>query len=355
MTSKILPILLCLLSVNIAAQNEVTALTSLRSMLEGQAPQSFKKAVLTVENVFLAQPIEENDWNYAINSMVKLTKTYAKNTVLTGYKGSDSSVVKLSGSLFKVMTDTVRVIHEKDTLQLMPFQYDFEDIFGSKDWTKMFVSKLLATHKGNCHSMPYLYKIVCEELAVPCHLSLAPNHIYIKQFAQNVGWFNTELTSGAFPIDAWLMASGFISLEAVQKGTYMDTLSQKESIALCVVDLAKGYQRKYPTSDGNFIITACDLALTHYPKCLNALILKAETLKKQFEQIQKQQNVKQAKDILHLPEAKTIYTEMNRLYAQIHKLGFRSIPESVYREWLFSLQTQKEKYQDKKVSELRKN
>jgi len=33
-------------------------------------------------------------------------------------------------------------------------------------------------------------------------LSLAPNHIYIKNYSEKIGWYNTELTSATFPTDA---------------------------------------------------------------------------------------------------------------------------------------------------------
>jgi hypothetical protein len=46
-----------------------------------------------------------------------------------------------------------------------------------------------------------------------------------------------------FPIDAWLMASGFIHLSSIQNAIYMDTLSTKQSIAACMVDLAQGYEK----------------------------------------------------------------------------------------------------------------
>ena len=118
---------------------------------------------------------------------------------------------------------------------------------------------------------------MCDEWQIPCYMALAPNHIYIKLFTEKTGWFNTELTSASFPIDEWLMASGYINIEAIQNGIYMDTLSEKQSLALCILDLAKGYDRTYPINDGAFIVKCCDLALTHYPKSLNARILKAET------------------------------------------------------------------------------
>ena len=79
----------------------------------------------------------------------------------------------------------------------------------------------MATRKGNCHSLPFLYKILAEELGAKANLALAPNHIYIKHWNEKDGWYNTELTSGIFPIDSWLMASGYIHLDAVANKLYM--------------------------------------------------------------------------------------------------------------------------------------
>jgi hypothetical protein len=59
--------------------------------------------------------------------------------------------------------------------------------------------------------MPYLYKILAEELGVDANLALAPNHVYIKHRIKAVGWYNTELTSGIFPEDGWLMASSEVA------------------------------------------------------------------------------------------------------------------------------------------------
>jgi len=61
-----------------------------------------------------------------------------------------------------------------------PYVYDFDDFMGDKDWTKQFVTKLMRTHTGNCHSLPYLYKILCEEIGAKASLVLGPNHVYIK-------------------------------------------------------------------------------------------------------------------------------------------------------------------------------
>jgi hypothetical protein len=182
-------------------------------------------------------------------------------------------------------------------------------------------------------------------------LALAPNHIYIKHRSEKIGWYNTELTSGSFPTDAWLMASGYITLEAIQNGIYMEALDDKKCITLCVYDLAKGYDRKYPDNDGSFINQCCDLALEYFPNFINALILKAETKKRQFEQLAKKTNITPSQ-LKQQKEGKVLWDDMNSLYAQIHKLGYRAMPEKMYVDWLTSLKKERKKYSNKQASEI---
>lgn len=323
---------------------------------EFQVPKpSFTKIVFIVENAYLESPVEISKANHQISLISNIAKTIAAKLKLN-YEGSDYRSILLYASIFTALTDSLYISYNDELLyrQILA-QYDFDDIFGANDWTKMFVSKLLFTGYGNCHSMPYLYKMICEELNIPCHLALAPNHIYIKHRAEKGGWYNVELTSASFPTDAWLMASGYISLEAVQNGIYLDTLSEKESIALCVIDLAQGYNHKYPDNDGTFVIQCCDLALKHFPKYVNAILLKAETRLKQLQAMQKQYGYAYLKEVTKLPEGKKYWDEMNSLYMQLYQLGYRQMPEQMYMEWLASLKTEKEKYTNKQVEQMNRN
>jgi hypothetical protein len=288
--------------------------------------------------------------------VTNLCRAYKKANNLQNYSKSDKNYIETAGAVFQVMTDTTTImLPDSQSACHFPFHYDFEDIFGSKDWTNTFVSKLISTHSGNCRSLPYLYKIICDELKVPCYLALAPNHIYIKHQAEKGGWYNTELTSATFPVDAWLMASGYITLEAIQNGIYMDTLSEKESIALCVVDLAQGYNHKYSNNDGNFVIECCDLALKHFPDYVNAMLLKAETRLRQLQQMQKRYGYAYLKEVTDRPEGKAKWDEMNALYGQILRLGYRQMPEQMYVDWLVSLKKEKEKYTNKQAPGATKN
>jgi hypothetical protein len=328
----------------------------LSKMLNGDKPISFKEAVILTENAYLDGIIDKAEVDKLLNFLTNLCIGYKKANSLQNYSKSDKPYIETVGAVFKVVTDTTTIIlPDSQVIYHYPFRYDFDDIFGSKDWSNMFVTKLLATHSGNCHSIPYLYKMICDELKVPCHLALAPNHIYIKHRSIKAGMYNTELTSAAFPIDAWLMASGYISLEAVQNRIFMDTLSEKENIALCVIDLANGFDHKYPDNDGKFVIECCDLALKYFPNYINAMMLKAETRLRQLKQMQKRYGYAYLKEVTYYPEGKTMWDEMNLLYGKMLKLGYRNMPEQMYVDWLVSLKTEKEKYTNKQVEQMNRN
>ena len=151
------------------------------------------------------------------------------------------------------------------------------------------------------------------------------------------------------------MASGYVSLDAIQCGLYMDTLSEKQMLTMCAYDLAKVYERKFPESDGNFIIKCCNLAIAHDPKNISALILKAETQKTQFENEVKKRNLKDTDALRKLPEGKLLWAELSKVYSQIYKLGYRVMPEKMYTDWMSSLKKESEKFINKKVMDTSKN
>lgn len=153
-------------------------------------------------------------------------------------------------------------------------------------------------------------------------LSLAPNHAYIKLHNQADGWYNVELTSGQFPTDVWIKASGYIHTNAIRNGIYMDTLSQKAAVAMCITDLAEGYKHKFVSNyDPEFVLKCCNRTLDVFPNYINALLLKAETLLEIYARTKNQEN----------------YQDAEELYLYIHQLGYRKMPEKMYLEWLQSL------------------
>ncbi|SJZ68493.1 hypothetical protein [Sediminibacterium ginsengisoli] len=315
-----------------------SALDSLHVLIENNG--SFKNAVIFTETAYSGDTSIRGRINAEVSFLAELARRWSDANPIKQYKFGDSINFQKNYAVYSVLKDTVKVKTSKGNGYLsLPYKYDFNDFTADKDWKNMFVSKLLATHRGNCHSLPYLYKILADELGATCWLSLAPNHIYIKNRSKNFGWYNTELTSGSFPIDAWVMASGYVPIEAVQNGIYMDTLSNQQAIALCVLDLAKGYERTTKNYYDGFIVECCDLVLKYHPKNVMAILLKAETMKKLYL---KEQTEKYPR-ITYTPR------QMAKLYGELFDLGYREMPEEMYMKWLQSVQKEKAKYNNQKV------
>lgn len=342
MKYRILFILFVSLSCSsISAQNKEriyeTTYNSVDSMLTGTKPVNFQQAVYLTENAYFDNQLDKTTFDDAI----RFNTSICKGIIASGniqYPEKDKERATAQCAVFVYMTDSIPIATDNGVVVHEPFSYNFDDFAGKKDWSNMFVSTMMQTHKGNCHSMPYLYKMIMDELKQPVSLSLAPNHIYIKAQNKRVGWYNIELTCGDFPTDGWLTASGYIHTDALRNGIYMDTISNKQSICLCLVDLAQGYQAKFGIQDGSFILKCCETALTHFPKYINAMLLKAETLIDLYKQLDKNSE-----------QGKKIYAQMNETYTRIHELGYRKMPQGMYLNWLKSAGTQTANYRMKSL------
>ena len=318
------------------------AFIELDSMLNEQKELDFKRAVYITENAFFESQLSYEKFCNEIDRLVVICNARTDQDSLK-YSREDYNIVAKSAAIFLLMTDTTFFV-TNDLILNYPYTYDFDDYNGEEDWTKMFVTKLLVEHKGNCHSLPFLYKILAEEIGAQAYLSFAPNHIYIKNKSKR-GMYNTELTNAMMPIDAWIMASGFITVEAIKSGIYMKTLSLEESIAVCLLDLAKGYERKFEINNDEFSLKCINLALEYYPNFVNAMLAKTEILKQQYAEISKEENVNKN-------EIENIYTELEQLYVHILDLGYREMPKKMYEEWLYSLKENASKYHNNLIINL---
>ncbi|TYA74957.1 hypothetical protein [Seonamhaeicola marinus] len=329
------------------------AYKSIDAMLKGEKPYSFKNAVFEVENAYKQGLLDTTYYSLAIKTIAHLTKSVMQSRTLKDYDYSDRKEVEKYAALYTVMKDSITINFKDGQSKWTAFTYDFNDIWGDDDWSNMFVSKLLDTHKGNCHSLPYLYKILAEEIGAEAHLALAPNHVYIKHRNQKDGWYNTELTSGYFPIDAWIMASGYVHLDGIRNGLYMKALNNKESLALLLVDLAQGFDKRFPENDGSFTLRCVDKALEYYPNYINALLLRLETKKKQLQEYAKSKD-KEINEIMDDQDGKVAWIDLNHQVRNIHELGYRQMPKEMYLDWLVTLKEEQEKYTNKKITTFNK-
>ena len=300
------------------------AYSKIVSMLE-ENNTSFKEAVFTVENAYFDNNLDIE----AIYNEIKIYVDFCKDLKQSSnimYDGKDRERGLTQYSVFAFMTEKIPIVNGAEIDTIYPFSYNYEDFAGQNDWSNMFVTTLMQTRKGNCHSLVYLYKILMDELGEKSYLALCPNHLYIKVQNEKMGWYNIELTSSNFPTDAYLMTSGYVHLDAIRNGIYMKALTQQQSVAFCLIDLAQSYIAKYGIEDGDFVIKCCETCLEYFPDCIVALSLKARII----TELYKNSEVKNDKQFAALTE----------LTAKIHKLGYRKMPDKMYEKWLNDMKSQ---------------
>lgn len=325
--------------VDTVAMRYEAARAEIGAMLAGRAPLSFKRAVYLTENAYLDGGLDWAAFDTLIAVQADAVRALAQTLDLKAPQSPTwaqlspqrqaeyLTQLRLNAAIYAFMTDA-RVGPD--------YQYDFEDFAGERDWRQMLVAKLLVTGKGNCHSLPFLYKILADEVGAEAYLSLAPNHLYIqhhdyKQYERE--WYNVELTNRSFPMDAWLVASGYITVSSLQTGLWMDTLGTRRALTLCLVDLAKGYTRKSGDAAAGFVEETARLALQHYPENPNARLLLVECLRRQYLAPTRRPQVE-------------VLQELTERARRLVKDGYREMPLAMYQDWLGSLRAKAENVTD---------
>lgn len=300
---------------------------------------SVKKATFIIENAYF-----EEQQNYAeFEQVVKQTGDFLREK-MTELEFDQNSNLAKNYMLFKFFSATLEI--KSKNLKHLPFKYDFEDYMGIEDWSKMFVSKLLATGKGQCNSLPRLYLILAEEIGAEAFLSLSPNHSYIKFRDDDDNWYNVELTNGMFTTDSSILQSGFIKSEALQNEIYMQKMTEKQLLSQLLSDFAQGYARKFGYD--TFVKQVVDKALELYPNSISANMLKSNYLNIQFKYVVQQVGInpedkQELQNIRHYPKIVDLLNQVNAQYDQVDNLGFEFMSPEDYQKWLSSLQETKQK------------
>ncbi|MBP6456001.1 MAG: hypothetical protein KA275_04655 [Chitinophagaceae bacterium] len=291
-------------------------------MLNGKKNINFKRAVFLTENAFHNGKLDYTVFCNEISTTGQQLKTLIKQ------KGFEKFKTAGNWAVFTFMQDSLPINNFK------PYTYDFTDFMGDKDWTKMFVIKLMKTKSGNCHSLPAYYKILCEEIGAKASLALAPNHLYIKHIDEKGQWINVELTNGGFPRDQWIIKEMAISVEAIKNEVYMKPLSAKESIALCMFDLANAYQFQFGYD--SVVLKMVNIALLYFPKCIPLIQTKANCY-------QTLGIAEKEKKNMNLPLAKKYYLSYQECIAKINEVGYREEAPEHYEEWVKEVESEKQK------------
>lgn len=305
------------------AQPYLEGANRVATMLLGKSHLSVKEAVFWVE--YAHDPtLSKTDFFRKLDEATSICKQWMENRSLP----MQDDLAKH----FAIQTyfqDTIRINNQ---ILSYPFEYDFDDIFGRKDWTNMFVSKLLDTHRGQCHSMPLLYLILAEELDTECYISFSPSHMYIKFRNRKGELINYETTNGSVNEDGFIIQSGYVAAESVKSGMYMQPLTNKEVVVQCLIDLAQGYAINIGMDD--FVLSRVNYALQLHPTNPFGLMLKSDYYTLLLKTMSDGQGLNTQLTVERFPEAKKVFMQRNKLYDLLDRSGLTQMPEEDYKNWL---------------------
>jgi len=299
----------------------------LKEMLENKQTLNVRKAVFLVENAFVNQSLNYEEFSGVFEDLKQICLQQIQK------EGLEASNLVKNMMIVRLISDTTHYKHPKtqQKMTLYPMRYDFEDFMAQQRWDNMFVIKLLHTGKGQCHSMPLFYMLMAEALDTEAYLAYSPSHSYIRFATSPKHWINFETTASAFITDASILQSGYVSAEALANKIYMQNMGKKEVIAACLLDLAQGFARKYGADQ--FYLDCVTLALQHNPKDIVGLMMKSNYYVSLLQYM--------AQQTQHLPPisldkweaGKALVEKTNQAYQTVQAMGYRAMPAQVYQDW----------------------
>jgi len=313
-------------------QNFINAKNEIENMLSGKTPLDYEKAVFITENAYHNNSLNNSEYNefidLSVNYVFELAKKLnesniikQKSNVLISKDSSSANLYRASVNyaIYKLITDTTILIFKDKYILHYPFAYSYNDPLASKNWCYSQMSNLYLdkSKQGNCNALTTLFKILSLRLNSNANLCTTQGHIFITHADANGIFYNIELASKAFPGTGSIETITHTSDEAARNGIAMRELNLKQSVGLCLLNLAKGYEHKFNLKDDKFILDCAELILKYDEKNLNAMLLKAEVLEEQL--------VKQNLSFSKLKSTVEFLNYQNYI-TQLYKLGYREMP-----------------------------
>jgi hypothetical protein len=233
----------------------------IENMLSGKEPMSYEKAIFEVENAWWEGTMDylffERALKFHVSNIEKLAISYGDRNLfnqkdsLDGTKEQKNERYKnllLNFAIYKYMTSESIWVVDDSMICHRAYHYSIKDPMGTNDWTNTQITTLLNSGTGNCFALSSLFKIFSERLNSDAKLCTAPGHMYICHADEKGTQYNIEIGSRTFPGTGTIETITYTPNEAVKNRIALRELDTRQSIALCLVYLAKGMNISSKTS-----------------------------------------------------------------------------------------------------------
>ena len=316
-----------------------SAFDEINNMLNGRETLNLGRAVFLVENAWHNNKFDYNDYQNGIKSSIDFCNQKIKEEKLD----RNDNLVK-NMMLFQFMCDTIK-LKDKSTQKEQthyPVKYNYEDYDSHISYDSHFVTTLMQTGTGQCHSMPLYYLVLAEEMGAEAYWSFSPRHSFVKIRDEKGDWHNIELTAKAILSDTHYMNNSYIKSEALQNKIYLEPMDKTNVVAEMLVELARCYFQKYGLDD--FYLKCIDTAQQHLDNDMNVKILRSAYQTRLTLTLAHLLNAPKPEIMQQLsPEAYKHFELMLAQYQEIDDMGYEEVPVAVYALWLDHIAKEKGK------------
>lgn len=343
---------------SIIKTNYEEAFVQINNALHNQNKISFEETIFIIENAYYDNKLSKTEYtntlNFHTNRIIQLVEANKEklpsiiqkpvNPLTPSPLERDGERLLLNWAIYTYITDTTWWKQGNKYIPNYPMLYDTTDPYGNKNWGTTMVSnlvlprsqKLSSTKTGNCFSLAALYYIFSQRLHSEAYLVSAPQHLFIQHKGFDDNYYNIELTTRSFPGSGTIKTYTSTTHDAVVNGISMRRLNEKEAISLCLVYLAKGYEKELRMKNEElrvegeeFMMRCANLALEYDSLCLSAMLLKTQVLEEQLR-------VKNEE--LRMDNNFENYQSLESTLFYLHKLGYRQMPQEMQSNLLANAQ-----------------
>ncbi len=297
------------------------------AMLDGKASLSIKRAVFLAEWAFLRGKQDYTAYCHEIARIADELNAFMRLNNL------DKHPIGGNMALFEFFTN------DNPLNGYRSYTYDFDDYMGKDDFTKIFVTKLMQTHSGQCRSLPLFYKILANEIGSEAYIAYAPMHSFIRHRSEDgKKWINVELTNHTMPREAFIIENNGVTQRAIQTGVYMRPCNDREIVIELLVEMTYGYERLYGLD--SFVQHCVKTVLQYDPNNLPAWMRKADKL--YCDGVTYQQELRRR----GLPEDRWSldnYAQYKTAKKKIVDLGYVETPPEMFDAWMKDIQNEIER------------
>lgn len=293
----------------------------IEDMLTDKRPVDFKKAVFAVENAFYDGKLDSAAYYGEIARIGKGIKALAASPAVN----APTRDMALNYSIYLFYTQPMALNKGK------PYYYDEQSLHDSLNLEYGLISRLLTTGKGTCHSMPFLYRILADEVGAKAYIVSVPLHYFIRTQNEKGNWFNFESTTGTFSRNEYYIESYHVNDSALQSGLYMSNLTDKGNLVQCLYDLLNIYEKKTGFFSNSFVRRCYTLGLKYRPND-NLRLWELEDIHYQLKKKAWHKGHKNNNDVMADEELRPERLRLREKELELLRIGYHRFTAAEYAE-----------------------